>query len=246
MRVLVTRPRDDAEDTARRLADLGHEVLIEPVLDIRFLRPASVDLAGFQAFLATSRNGVRALVHAGAPRNMPLMAVGRSTAALARESGFVEVHDADGDVQDLAALVQRRLKPDGAPLFHAAGSDRTGDLRGELEVAGYSVRREALYEAVQASAFSPEAEKALKYRQIDAVLFFSPRSAEAFARLALPNDGVRLACGDMAAICISERTVRSLHPLSFRDVRVAGRPNQDALMACLPAIGGERDHGRPE
>ena len=61
MRVLVTRPAEDAEETAAELVARGHEPVIAPLVDIRFVEGPPLELDSVQAVLATSRNGVRAL-----------------------------------------------------------------------------------------------------------------------------------------------------------------------------------------
>ncbi|MDP6883999.1 MAG: uroporphyrinogen-III synthase [Rhodospirillales bacterium] len=84
MRLLVTRPRDDAEALAGPLAALGIEILIEPLLGIRYRDGPPPDLAGVQAILATSANGVRALVRRCDDRDVAVFAVGDATARAAR------------------------------------------------------------------------------------------------------------------------------------------------------------------
>ena len=65
MRILVTRPQPDADNTARLLRESGHEVIIAPLLEIVATDiPESFDLTGIQAVLITSANGVRALAAA--------------------------------------------------------------------------------------------------------------------------------------------------------------------------------------
>ena len=60
MRILITRPRDDAEPFARAVMALGHDAVIEPLLDIVYPAGALLDLKGVQAILLTSANGARA------------------------------------------------------------------------------------------------------------------------------------------------------------------------------------------
>ncbi len=94
MRVLVTRPVEDAGATAARLRELGHELLIAPLLEIRFRDGPELSLDGFQAIVATSANGVRALIgRTLRPATLPIFAVGPQTAALAREAGFADVQE---------------------------------------------------------------------------------------------------------------------------------------------------------
>src|ERR1700722_5354367 len=89
MRVLVTRPAEDASRTAETLAKLGHAALIAPLLEIRFLDGPGISLAGVQAILATSGNGIRALARRSPRRDIPVFAVGTRTANVARAEGYL-------------------------------------------------------------------------------------------------------------------------------------------------------------
>src|SRR6202042_3296229 len=115
-------------------------------------------------------------------------AVGDATAAAAREAGFADIASAGGAVEDLAKLVIARLKPKDGALIHAAGSVTAGDLSGMLEAAGFAVRRAVLYEAAPSEALSPATRDAIARGEIDAALFFSPRNAATFVRLATGLD----------------------------------------------------------
>src|ERR1700704_3339935 len=89
-RALVTPPRAGA------LALRGVEAIIDPLLDIHYRAEPAPDLAGVQAVLCTSANGVRALARLSRGRNVALFAVGEATAARAREEGFARVESAGG------------------------------------------------------------------------------------------------------------------------------------------------------
>src|SRR5690348_11971932 len=85
IRALVTRPRAEAASLAGALAARGVAALLEPLLDIHFRDPAHLpDLAGVQALLCTSANGVRALARFSTERGLKLFAVGDATASRAR------------------------------------------------------------------------------------------------------------------------------------------------------------------
>jgi len=246
MRFLVTRPEDDAAGTVRRLQDMGHEALVAPALEIEFLEIGIDADGGWQAWLATSRNGVRALIANDARRDLPLFAVGRSTAELAREAGFSDVRDADGDVDDLARLVRQSLSPADGPLFHGAGRDVAGDLAELLRADGFRVERRVLYRAVPATAIPAAVSSALHDRQIDAILFFSARSAEAFATLLNEGSDPASAFPGMTAICVSPRTAEAVNGLGFGRVMTARRPNQDEMMLLVEELALENGSGRSQ
>ena len=232
MRLLLTRPRDDAEPLADELRRASHEVLIEPMLAIRPLPHASLDLDGVQAVLLTSANGARALAAANARRDLSVCAVGDATARAARAAGFTDVASADGDVEALAELVRARLDPADGRLVHVAGSAVAGDLSSALGAAGFAVDRAVLYEARKATALSPACRAALQDGRLDGALFFSPRSAAAFVRLA-DAAGLAAACRRMSALCLSQAVADAAGVVPWRDISVAIRPTQADLLDLL-------------
>ncbi len=116
MRVLVTRPREDAARTAEALQDAGYEPMLAPLFRLQplpFAWPAQVD-----AVIVTSANAVRAVeVVPEFILKAPLLAVGASTASAAVRAGFDLVRASDGDSGALAQLVRRVVKP-GAHVLH--------------------------------------------------------------------------------------------------------------------------------
>lgn len=232
MRVLVTRPVEDAERTAAELEARGHQAVIAPLLEIRFREGPQIVLDGVQAILATSANGIRALARRTARRDLPVFAVGPQTAKAARTLGFIAVRSADGDAARLAEAVAAWARPAAGALYHPSGAQTRGGLAERLMSAGFTVRSEALYEALLPEALPPTAAVALERGELEAVLLYSPRSARIFARL-VGAAGLGRACGRLAALCISQAAADGLAPLEFRTVAVAARPDQHHLLALL-------------
>lgn len=232
MRVLVTRPRDDAEETAARLAALGHDAIIAPLLDIDFRGGPEIPLDGIQAILATSANGIRALARRTERRDVPVLAVGEQSADAARRLGFTTVDHAGGDVAALCNAAAARLSPQEGAIFYSAGAETRGRLAEQLTELGFSVVREVLYDAIAASSLPREAETALAQGKLDAVLLFSPRSARIFAELA-GRAGLAERCSRLTAYCLSEAVAEALGRLPLKAVRIAVRPDQEMLLALL-------------
>ena len=229
MRILVTRPLEDGQQIAARLAAMGHQALLAPLLEPRWSDGPEPDFAGVQAILATSANGIRALVRRTARRDIAVFAVGPQTTDEARNAGFADVKNADGDARALAAAVSRWTAPGKGALLHICGQDAPGTLAEALAGKGFDVRRAVLYAIAPADALPPEAVAALRNGALDGALFFSPRSARIFCDLAagLPTQA-------LTAFCISPATAAGLAPGAFAATAVAAAPNQDALLALLP------------
>ncbi|MDE2227744.1 MAG: uroporphyrinogen-III synthase [Alphaproteobacteria bacterium] len=250
MKALVTRPRQDAAGLVAALAARGIEPLLEPLLAIELVPGADAALAaalvGAQALLFTSANGARAFAAATPRRDLPAFAVGDATARAARAAGFDRVESAGGDIHALVALVAQRLRPEAGALVHAAASAVAGDLAGALTRAGFAARRVRLYDAVAASSFGAESRRVLGAGAIDFAIFFSPRTAETFVRLARAA-GLDERTTSITAIVLSPAVAAALGPLAWRQIEVAAAPNEAALLAALDRVRRRvRAEGRGE
>jgi len=230
MKVLVTRPAEDGAEIAQRLAAMGHEALLAPLLRIEFYPGPPLALDDVQAMLATSANGVRALATRTAVRDLPLFAVGPQTAAAAHAAGFIRVRNADGDAVALAGHAREWADPAKGALFHAAGEEAPGALAETLRALGFQVRRERLYRVNAVQEMPRDAALALAQSIVDAALFFSPRSAEIFVACV---QQAGLPTRSLIAVCISENAARPLKLIDFSEIRIAPAPNQDAILSSL-------------
>jgi uroporphyrinogen-III synthase len=236
VKALVTRPREDCAALVAHLTARGIASVLEPMLEIRFAADGANVLAphldGAQAVLFTSANGVRAFANASQRRDLPAFAVGDASAAAARAAGFGTVESAHGAVAELAALVRRLLSPERGALVHAAASAVAGDLAGTLGAAGFAVRRAVLYEAVPAAALSGATAAMLAEGRVELAVFFSPRTAASFVRLARAS-GLNAACRAIAALALSPAVAAALEAMPWRAVRIAAAPTEAALLAVL-------------
>ena len=235
MRVLITRPWEDAEPLAAALRTHGVDSVVAPLLNVRYLAGPALDLQGVQVLLATSANGVRAFAARQPDRNLPVYAVGDATARTARAEGFAEVEVASGDVAALAELVRDRLDPAAGTLIHAAGTKVAGDLAGMLGEGGFDYRRAVLYEALTAERLPPVAVQGIRDRSLDGVVMYSPRTAATFVKLVqkaeLDNN-----CHAQHAFCLSQAVADRAASISWKSIVVAIRPEQSEMVNAVIAV----------
>ena len=230
------------------LWEQGVESLIEPVIEILPIANVKLPvLSNIQALLITSANGVRALATLLGPppeaRHIPLLVVGPASAEAARKMGFADVRTAGGDVTALAALAREQLDPATGPLLHIAGNKVAGNLAGELERWGFKLRRQILYEGRQSARLSPTAQEALSRGEVNMVLFFSPRSAQAFVTL-LRAASLESALAQSTAVCLSPNVAEAAEAVSWRRIRTAHKPEQAALLEEVAREVNVANHGR--
>ena len=235
MRVLITRPWEDAEPLAAALRTHGVESVIAPLLNIQYLAGPALDLQGVQVLLATSANGVRAFAARQPDRSVPVYAVGDATARIARAEGFDEVKVASGDVASLAGRVRSQLDPAAGTLIHVAGTKVAGDLAGMLRKDGFRYRRVVLYEARTADSLPPAAVQGMRDRTLKGVVLYSPRTAATFVDL-VRKAGLDRDCHAQFAFCLSHAVAERAASISWKSVVIAIRPEQSAMVNAVIAV----------
>jgi uroporphyrinogen-III synthase len=160
-------------------------------------------------------NGVIAFAALTPDRTRPVFTVGDATARAAQAAGFERVESADGDLEQLAALLISRGDGVG-PLLAPGAREPAGDLpallRGRIEA-----RALAVYEAVETGAAAPGG--------FDAVLVHSARAGRALAGLG-PFAG-------QTVVAISAAAATALGDRPDLKIRVAETPDESALLAAL-------------
>ena len=234
MRVVVTRPEPDGERTAAKLRARGCEVLLAPLLRVEWLERADLGSGPWDALVMTSANAARAIT--GHPRlpelwRLPVYTVGRRTADAARAAGFTTVHSADGDQRDLARLLGGR----GGALLYLAGEDRAGDLAAQVAAEGPTVAIVEVYRAAKVTRFPSVAEVALLAGEVDGVLHFSRRSAEAYVDCATAGGLLGRALAPIQ-YCLSGAVAEPLVAAGALRLGIAPRPEEGALIELLPPI----------
>lgn len=228
-KVLVTRPEPDAQDTAARLAALGLDPVIAPLMQMR-LRPAALpDPSDLSAIALTSANALRALSELGtleAYLSLPVFTVGERTAAHARTAGFTEVTSADGAFDDLVALLDAQTF--SGPIFYPVAAQASGDLGAAL--GPHQVRAIPLYDMDPIDRLPDDVAAGLSTGRIAAVSLYSRRTAEIFCTLTeklLPGN-IR---AELTFICLSENVAAPLVENRFPRIGLADYPSEEAMMA---------------
>ncbi len=235
MRLLLTRAQPDAARTAVALRACGHEPIVAPLIGIEIVSEVDPDGGPWAAILLTSANalwGIAGFAWRDDWRNLPIFAVGDRTAQAARENRFTAVTSAGGNVNDLANLVAARLEPP-ARLLYLAGEERSGDLTGALRAKNFVVDTVVVYRVVVAKTLPAQAAAALT-GEIDGILHFSRRSAEAFLTAARNSGLLEAALTKPAHYCLSPRVSEPLREAGAADVRIAPQPTEAALIALIP------------
>jgi uroporphyrinogen-III synthase len=208
VKVIVTRPRDQAGPLVARLEALGHEVVECPLIEIERTSDEPIDADGYDWVVVTSPNGADELARRG--RNLPkLAAVGPGTAERLREHGLEPAFVPRVSSQD--GLLAEFPRPAGRVLFAAAENSRRGpiDELGADFVALYSTR-----------LLAPDPPEG------DVVVLASGSAARAYAAVG----------GGAAAVSIGPQTSRVAESVGLVVAAEAESHDLDGLVAAVNAL----------
>lgn len=224
-RIWVTRSAPGAAATAARLAALGLDPVVAPLLEVRPVAGARLDLTDVCAIAFTSANGVRAFAERSPERGFKVFAVGAATAEAARKARFSTVLSTDGDVSALARALAARKRELTGVILHPGAAEPAGDLAGELEAQGLTVRAVPLYETVPAALPDGFAET---LPDLAAVLVHSPKAARVLKDLlkAHPTPSLKV-------FGLSKAVIRPLQRTDLAERAAAPEPKDEALLALL-------------
>jgi uroporphyrinogen-III synthase len=226
MKLLITRPEEDAANLTRRLEQLGHEVEAAPLISIVPRQKQSIPDEPYQLIVITSANALRTPNDFNPLKSVLLYAVGAQSLAQAQKSGFKKASAHGGDVHGLVRHIQKTLKPEDGPILYLSGAETSADLEGLLKVAGYQTTRLMCYDAVpQPLNLTPE-----ELNTFDGVLLYSPRTAKLWvAEVNAAN--LSKTAEDIIHFCLSANVAANL-PQSWRK-KIAKHAHEAAMLDLL-------------
>lgn len=229
--ILITRPMPVAKIYAQELEALGFEALCAPMLEVCEEAFELPDLDGFQGLIFTSAQGVRTFSARADRRDVAVYCVGTNTADAARECGFADVCSAEGSAGDLLPLVQRRAQA-GDRFLHVRGRDVARDIVPEFLAAGFEVVPLVVYCADMLAGIDADIMAAIKAGAVDAVVFFSKRTAENFMTI-VEREGAAADLRGIKALCISAGVVECVRVRSWADVQEAPQADRRGMLTLL-------------
>ncbi|MDH4441190.1 MAG: uroporphyrinogen-III synthase [Rhizobium sp.] len=240
MRVLVTRPMPAAQRTAAELARRGHEPVLLPLTQaehrLETLRPAPPPET--TALAVSSAEAIRAL--AALPDgercpylDLPVFAVGQTTAAAARELGFRHVETGTGDGEALARLLLATLSLEPThPILYLAGHPRSPEFEQRMSDASRPMQVRECYRMVPIS-WNPVAMSAKLTPLPDCVLLYSSDTARQFTALLSATGLAAPIEKSFRFLCLSHKIAATL-PEEFQTRAVwSMEPREDLLLDLI-------------
>jgi uroporphyrinogen-III synthase len=208
VRIVVTRPADQAEELARRLEALGHEVVRCPLIAIEPLGDGAVDVTGYDWLVVTSANAARELRRRMRGEPKRVAAIGRATAAAFGRADLVP------RVSTQEGLLAELPRAAGRVLFAGAEGAR------RLLVDELDADFVPLYRTIELQPEEPP--------EGDLVVLASASAARAYGRTG----------AGIPAVSIGPETTTVARAAGVEVVAEAGTHDLDGLVAAVESVAG--------
>lgn len=223
MRFILTRPLEASLYLASFIKDVGHDILIDPMLEIEFIEK-NFDIKEINAFILTSRYAAHALLKthsANLLQNKIFFCIGIATGNILKNYGFNNVYCANGTSVDLLKIITK-LSIKNNKFLYIRGRDISNDICKTLNKFGLFAKEEIVYKAKSAIKLSKETISAINDNDIDGIIFYSKRSAKIFMKLIKINQ-LSNKTSIICAYCLSEDIADILREFNMK-VKVAKYP----------------------
>ena len=233
---MVTRPRPEADDLARRLERLGATAIVAPAIELAPVRSAALTKAlrelaegAFSWVTLTSPRTVDVLAEL-TPRQLRanVAAVGEGTAEAFRRWSRRE---ADLVPKAFTTEALGRAFPRGVGRVLTPRADVAPEgLEDALARKGWTTTRVDAYRTRMPRSLPPEARTALRLGAVDAVTFTSASTVRGFVR------ALGVVKGNPRVVCIGPVTAREAREHGLSVHAVANPHTIDGLVAAVERV----------
>ena len=226
MRLIITRPEEDAVSLQPKLAGMGHTAIQVPLLKIVPRAGVEIPQKNYKLICATSANALKYVKATESLKQIPVLTVGPQSLAAAQLAGFKSCAAQGGDVHGLADYIVKNFNPQMGPILYLSGAEISADLQSLLEAKNFTIEKVVLYDAV----VQAPAEIIQNLAAVDGVLLYSPRSARIWVDLITTSNLETVAAAPIY-YCLS-KNVANMLPQHWQ-TRVAKTPDEAAMLALL-------------
>ena len=244
--IITIRPEPDASLDVDWLRRYQVPAMAVPVMRAEQQSFDLPDTPPFQAIIFTSRHAVAAIdgineiasidkmATLRALRSLPVYAVGRRTARVARQAGFDHVVAGPSNGNALVPLMMANLDPNSGDILWPSASMISFDIASRLFDFGYSVRQIPVYSMVATRHISGDLLARLAACSSAAVVAMSTRSIEFFSQVLNTSqfEGYR----KRITVIASSKAIAVAAGSGWADIIVAKAPRRSRVLAIATFV----------
>ena len=179
-RALSNFPNNELEKLLNRTK---YSIITLPILKIENIYTKPINTLKAQAILVTSANGLYNLSKLSRDRSIKIFTVGSVSKKLAKELGFKNVIDCDGDSVKMFDVVVKNTTKECGKLLYVGAESISVNLPEMLTKIGYEVKRYVVYKTKELEMIDSKFISLIKLKKVKWIVLLSKKGALNFNRL---------------------------------------------------------------
>ncbi len=220
--ILITRSKNRSKKLKKALEALGYKVFIEPLFSVKktfcaknLLQKKTPDITNI---LISSANAIYILRELNIPKEIPIYAVGASTANKIKKLGYKNIfYPKKSAGLELYKIIIKNLKPQTMHYFH--GEKISFDFKTKLQKKGFEIENFEVYKTREIKNFSKELRNFSMNNKFDEILIFSQNSLEIFDRLSTKHNLLEY-FNYSNIICLSTKIANIAQKIGFKKTQI--------------------------
>ncbi|MBI1301614.1 MAG: hypothetical protein GC137_08150 [Alphaproteobacteria bacterium] len=223
--ILIIRPEKQGQLFIDRFDEVQkRQMVCASVFSIKNLHFLMPEAETFDSIIITSANVIPAIAKE-AFYTKPIFCVGKGTTQQLKNKGFSKIEVVANTVAELLPEIEAAAYE---TFFYPRGVHITQNLSEMLSKVNKQLIEKTVYEAVEEKSFSKETINLLKNKNVQAVTFFSRRSAEIFVKLINKHNLSQVIKG-IKALCISDGVIEYVHTNMNVNTYVSRTPDSEGM-----------------
>lgn len=225
MKILITRPIDEATALAKEITNLGHHPVIAPLLTIELFQNIDFKIFDkYEAIIISSKNALKAI--SNADKKLKLFIVGEQSTQFAKSLGFINTTYAGSNITELKEYIDPCNN-----LLYLSGMDISDDLRS----LGNKITRLEVYQAKAIKSASNDFLSFIKLNHLKLCVFFSKRTAQIFLNI-IKKYKLESYCDKIVSLSLSGNIDNSLKDLDLHSYYVSKDPTLKGVISSIDKI----------
>lgn len=140
-----------------------------------------------------------------------------------------------GTASSLLDVIKHHWQPEDGTLAYASGHHVSVDVAGALALQGYNCKRLEVYATRQVLQLPEDTVGLFRRGEIDAVLFMSARTADAFSELVV-SAGISDSCKTTRSLSMSAKIAARLGHLPWIESLTAALPTREGTLRAVDGL----------
>ena len=218
--IIIFRAKGPLENTylINKLEKLNYQIKTFPILNIKKIYHKQIKISADDTVITTSFNSIYYLSTLTKNRNFCLYTLGKASFLLAKQFGFKNIIECNGDSGNILSNFienNKSKKVNRGNIIYAGAKEISFNLPRELSRLGYKVKRYKIYSSEAINHFSSNFVNLVKKGNVSWIVLLSSKGAKAFqtnAKKAFNKE--ELSCINFA--CISSNVAKKLNKKYFK------------------------------